>query len=170
MHTVSLTIQNSRQYTVYIVKQGYPTCLAPTCLNTPVWKFLVCLVRAWLAGLVCLIGVGAKLCRTPALQDCYRSLSTKTARHKNSCTSVLEAPNTKTNSLCVQTHLAIKLFWFWSCSSIVIPLQPNNYFAYNLHKNACSTNSVLPNIVLISLVVIWELSARSEHTKQSLVC
>ncbi len=24
--------------------------------------------------------------------------------------SVLEAPNTKTNSLCVQTHLAIKLF------------------------------------------------------------
>ncbi len=25
--------------------------------------------------------------------------------------SVLDAPNTKTNSLCVQTHLAIKLFW-----------------------------------------------------------
>ncbi len=25
--------------------------------------------------------------------------------------SELEAPNTKTNSLCVQTHLAIKLFW-----------------------------------------------------------
>ncbi len=24
--------------------------------------------------------------------------------------SVLEAPNTKTNALCVQTHLAIKLF------------------------------------------------------------
>ncbi len=24
--------------------------------------------------------------------------------------SILEAPNTKTNSLCVQTHLAIKLF------------------------------------------------------------
>ncbi len=24
--------------------------------------------------------------------------------------SLLEAPNTKTNSLCVQTHLAIKLF------------------------------------------------------------
>ncbi len=29
------------------------------------------------------------------------------------CTSVLEAPNTKNNSLCVQTHMAIKLFWFW---------------------------------------------------------
>ncbi len=28
--------------------------------------------------------------------------------------SVLEASNTKTNFLCVQTHLAIKLFWFWS--------------------------------------------------------
>ncbi len=26
--------------------------------------------------------------------------------------SVLEAPDTKTNSLCVQTDLAIKLFWF----------------------------------------------------------
>ncbi len=33
--------------------------------------------------------------------------------------SVLEAPNTKTNSLCVQTHLAIKLFlsFFLSSSS-----------------------------------------------------
>ncbi len=27
--------------------------------------------------------------------------------------SVLKAPNTKTNSLCVQTHLTINSFWFW---------------------------------------------------------
>ncbi len=35
--------------------------------------------------------------------------------------SVLEAPNTKTNSLCVQTHLAIKLFlilMLWGCFSV----------------------------------------------------
>ncbi len=33
--------------------------------------------------------------------------------------SVLEAPNTKTNSLCVQTHLAIKLFLILSWISHV---------------------------------------------------
>jgi len=41
--------------------------LSPACLNTPIWKFLVCLVRYLLAGQVCLIVVGA--CRTVALQE-----------------------------------------------------------------------------------------------------
>ncbi len=40
--------------------------LAPTCLNTPAWKFQV--VRAWLAA-ADVFDFGAKLCRTPALQD-----------------------------------------------------------------------------------------------------
>ncbi len=39
--------------------------------------------------------------------------------------SVLEAPNTKTNSLCVQTHLAIKLFLililtYQTCTHIIV--------------------------------------------------
>ncbi len=36
--------------------------------------------------------------------------------------SVLEAPNTKTNSLCVQTNLAIKLFWFSLSLSLSVNL------------------------------------------------
>ncbi len=31
-------------------RAGVLQSLAPTCLNTPAWKFLVCLVRAWLAA------------------------------------------------------------------------------------------------------------------------
>ncbi len=38
----------------YPIKQGSPNSVTegrcPTCLNTPAWKFLVCLVRPWLAG------------------------------------------------------------------------------------------------------------------------
>ncbi len=80
----------SRNYVLYQVTQSSKQCpnlynclgqgcpnsespnlqsLAPTCLNTPAWKFLVCLVRAWLASSGVFIRVGAKLCRTPALQD-----------------------------------------------------------------------------------------------------
>ncbi len=46
-------------------RAGVLQSLAPTCLNTPAWKFLVCLIRAWLAA----SGVFNRHCRTPALQD-----------------------------------------------------------------------------------------------------
>ncbi len=42
--------------------------------------------------------------------------------------SVLEAPNTKTNSLCVQTHLAIKLFLILIDHASEVCLILTNYF------------------------------------------
>ncbi len=48
--------------------------------------------------------------------------------------SVLEAPNTKTNSLCVQTHLAIKLFL------ILILIFENE------HVTACISQNIITDV------------------------
>ncbi len=45
--------------------------------------------------------------------------------------SVLEAPNTKTNSLYVQTHLAIKLFLILILIPICTHLKAFDYFLLN---------------------------------------
>ncbi len=54
--------------------------------------------------------------------------------------SVLEAPNTKTNSLCVQTHLAIKLFLIL----ILLFLNPEKKMN---HKKILIKNNFFNNIV-----------------------
>ncbi len=51
--------------------------------------------------------------------------------------SVLEAPNTKTNSLCVQKHLAIKLFLILILSEIVDLQYEHNVIAHSKNGRGC---------------------------------
>ncbi len=45
---------------------------------------------------------------------------------------LLEAPDTKTNSLCVQTHMATKLFWYWFCIYICNTVDLYDPFPFHL--------------------------------------
>ncbi len=56
--------------------------------------------------------------------------------------SVLEAPNTKTNSLCVQTHLAIKLFLILNCEFI------------SCNSDFISRNFLYPTILTLYLTIL----------------
>ncbi len=49
--------------------------------------------------------------------------------------SVLEAPNTKTNSLCVQTHLAIKLFLI-----LILISHNSDFMTHNCEFISCNSD------------------------------
>ncbi len=71
--------------------------------------------------------------------------------------SVLEAPNTNTNSLCVQTHLAIKLFLILIL--ILSSLDENYTILYYLllvYKMKVSTTiSIVLPIIVINTFTLW---------------
>ncbi len=83
--------------------------------------------------------------------------------------SVLEAPNTKTNSLCVQTHLAIKLFqihcFFCFICRLMFLIFNRNGSAYELGNAVVApAEKWLQN----ATITVWSPAVESRHLLQNL--